>query len=120
MERWRVTDAAALELIDWPGKIGSSVKRPRLRFTTRQKRVTSCLAEIDRALAAADRDHPWLHRKIKGAPFSGRTPIQHMIALGMAGAGDVLRALNRHAMRLALTRSESSGHRNRHDMPHRR
>jgi hypothetical protein len=85
MERWRVTDAAALELIDRPGKVGSSGKRPRLRFSTRQKRVTSYLAEIDRALASAGRNHLWLHRKIKGAPFSGRAPVQQVIARACSG-----------------------------------
>jgi hypothetical protein len=121
MGRWRVSDAAALELIDYPGKIGSSGKRPRLRFTTRQKRATSYLAEIDRALAAVGRNHHWLHRKIQGEAFSDRAPIQHVIARGLVGAGDVLQVLNREAMRAALMRSESRGPRNRHldEAPHR-
>jgi hypothetical protein len=31
MERWRVPDAIALELIEYPGKLGASGKRPRFR-----------------------------------------------------------------------------------------
>jgi hypothetical protein len=52
MERWRVPDATALELIEFPGKLGKEGMRPRFRFTTRQKRITSYLPEIDDAHAA--------------------------------------------------------------------
>ncbi len=43
MERWRVPDAIALELIEFPGKLGKEGKRPRFRFTTRQQRIASYL-----------------------------------------------------------------------------
>ena len=39
MEQWRVPDDVALELIEFPGKLGKAGKRPRFRFTTRQKRI---------------------------------------------------------------------------------
>jgi hypothetical protein len=103
MERWHVPDDVALELIEFPGKLGKSGKRPRFRFTTRQKRITSYLLEIDAALAAAAKDQAWLHRKIQAAPFSRRTPIEHMVTNGMNGMADVLRILSRLAMRAALT-----------------
>jgi hypothetical protein len=103
MEQWRVPDDVALELIEFPGKLGKAGKRPRFRFTTRQKRITSYLPEIDAALTAAGKDHAWLHRKIQAAPFSRRTPIEFMVTNGMAGMADVLRILNRLAMRAALT-----------------
>ena len=96
-------DDVALELIEFPGKLGKSGKRPRFRFTTRQKRITSYLPEIDAALAAAGKDQAWLHRKIQAAPFSRRTPIEHIVATGMEGMADVLRILSRLAMRAALT-----------------
>jgi len=100
MERWRVPDATALELISFSGRIGASEKRPRFRFTTRQQRITP---EIDAALASAGKDSGWLHRKIRDAPFSRRTPIEYMVAHGMDGLADVLRFLNRLAMRAALS-----------------
>src|SRR5690348_1950515 len=80
MARWRVPDAPALELIGYPGKLGASGKRPRFRFNTRQQRMSGYLAEIDAALAAANRDVAWLHRRITGPPFARRTPLGHMIA----------------------------------------
>ncbi len=104
MERWHVSDATALELIEFPGKLGASGKRPRFRFTTHQQRITSYLPEIDAALAAAGKDAGWLHRRIGGAPFSRRSPIDHMITHGMAGIADVLQFLNRAAMRAALSK----------------
>src|ERR1700760_1160854 len=102
MERWRVPDAVALELIEFPGKLGKEGKRPRFRFTTKQQRITSYLPEIDAALVAAGRDPAWLHRKIPAAPFSRQTPIELMVSRGMEGMGDVLQVLNRAAMRVAL------------------
>jgi hypothetical protein len=102
MEHSRVHDASALELIEYPGKLGASGKRPRFRFTTRQQRITSYLPEIDAALSAAGRDQRWLHRKIRTAPFSGCTPIESMVAHGMDGMATLLQLLNREAMRVAL------------------
>jgi hypothetical protein len=103
MERWRVPDATALELIEFPGKLSRDGKRPRFRFTTRQQRITSYLPEIDAALASAGKDPTWLHRKIQRSPFSRRTPLEHMVAHGMDGMADVLQVLNRAAMQAALT-----------------
>jgi hypothetical protein len=103
MERWRIPDATALELIGFPGKLRASGRRPRFRFTTRQRRITSYLPEIDAALAAAGKDPAWLHRKIQTAPLLGRTPVESMTAHGMDGMADLLRLLNRAAMRAALT-----------------
>lgn len=102
MERWKVPDAVALELIQFPGKIGKSGKRPRFRFTTKQGRLTSYMAEIDAAMTATKRDPTWLHRKSRSAPLSGKTPIDHMVEQGEVGMADVLRELNRGALKAAL------------------
>jgi hypothetical protein len=98
MERWSVPDGTALDLIEFPGKLGKSGKRPRFRFTTRQQRITSYLPEIDAALAAAGKDQSWLHYQV----FGHRTPIEHMVAQGMSGMADVLQLLNRIAMRTTV------------------
>jgi hypothetical protein len=102
MERWHIPDATALELIEFPGKLGKEGKRPRFRFTTRQQRITSYLPEIEAALVAAGKDQAWLHRKIATPPFDRKSPIEHMLTRKMDGMTDVLRALNREAMRVAL------------------
>jgi hypothetical protein len=82
MERWRVPESTALELIGFPGKLRKDGKRPRFRFTTRQQRITSYLAEIDAALTSAGKDQTWLHRKIRNLRFSHRSPIEHMVGMG--------------------------------------
>jgi hypothetical protein len=87
-----VPDAMALDLIEFPGKIGASGKRPRFRFVTRQQRITSFLVELNSALAAAGQDPTWLHRKNRAPPFNGRTPLSLMLS-GRSGLGDVLRFL---------------------------
>lgn len=74
MERWDVSDAAALNLIAFAGKIGKSGKRPRFRFSPHQKRLTSYLSEIDAALADAGKDPGWLATKNRSPPFHGRPP----------------------------------------------
>ena len=71
MERWHIPDATALELIEFPGKLGMSGKRPRFKFTTRQQRITSYLPEIDAALVAAGRTRSgiwsgWSHARGAG------------------------------------------------------
>jgi hypothetical protein len=98
MEHWSVPDGTALELIEFPGKLGASGKRPRFRLTTRQQRITSYLPEIDATLAAAGKDQSWLHCQA----FGHRTPIEHMVSQGMSGMLDVLQMLNRMAMRTAV------------------
>jgi hypothetical protein len=89
-------------MIGFPGRIGRGGKRPRLKFTTRQRRRTSYLAAIDAALKAAKKSSGWLHRKIVAAPFARRSPVDRMVMHGMAGASDVLQHLTRLAMRAAL------------------
>src|SRR6476620_995485 len=104
MERWRVPDSMALELIEFPGKLGKEGKRPRFRFTTRQQRIASYLPEIDAALAGSGVGPGWLHRKTRTSPLFGRTPIEHIVALGLDGLSDVMQVLNRAVMKQALAR----------------
>ena len=98
MERWNIPDGTALDLIEFPGKLGKSGKRPRFRFTTRQQRITSYLREIDAALAAAGKTPSWLHQRA----FGHRTPIEHMLAQGLRGMADALQLLNRIVLRAAV------------------
>jgi hypothetical protein len=102
MERWRVPDAVALELLEFAGKVGKSGKRPRFRFSPHQKRLTSWLAEIDSALSAAGADSEWLAKKNRSAPFSGKTPLAFMAANGADGMAAVLWFLTRVALRCAV------------------
>ena len=53
MERWRVPDDQALELIAYDGKLPDSGKRPRFRLSSTQVEFVSSLVEIDIALLRA-------------------------------------------------------------------
>ncbi len=79
VDRLHIPDAGALELIDYAGKLGVAGKRPRFRLSTRQTQVASYLPEIAAALQTIGEDPTWLKRRNRGAPFSGRTPIQVMV-----------------------------------------
>ena len=87
-----------------PASWGPTASGLRFRFTTRQQRITSYLPEIDAALAGSGVGPGWLHRKIRTSPFSGRTPIEHIVALGLDGLSDVMQVLNRAVMKQALAR----------------
>ena len=101
MERWHAPDATALELIEFPGKIGASGKRPRFRFVTSQRRITAYLAELDSALVAAGHDQAWLHRRTR--PNRSRAaPLGSMASPPKSGIGDVLRFLHAAVLRKSL------------------
>jgi hypothetical protein len=102
VDRLHLTDAEALELIGYAGKIGGSGKRPRFRLSTRQTHVASYLPAIETALQAIGEEPAWLHRRNRAAPFAGRTPIKIMIESNGAGAPEVLQFLNRAVLRKSL------------------
>jgi hypothetical protein len=101
IDRLGIPDADALNLIEYPGKLPSSGKRPRFRLTTRQTRTANALAEVGTALDAIGETPAWLRQRNRSAPFSGRAPLAFMVAAGGEGISEVLKFL----MRLALSRS---------------
>ncbi len=105
-ESWGVPDAQALELIDYPGKIGREGKRPRFRLSPRQQKALAYLLEIDQALRAVRGEPgPWLRRKLAPAPFAGRTPVDFMAEGGFDAMPEVLRVVARDALRAAAKKS---------------
>ena len=90
VDRLQIPDAAALDLIGYPGKIGTSAKRPRFRLMTRQARLAAYLPEIEAALEAAGQAPAWLRRRNRAAPFSGRAPVDLMAEKDGEGAAEVL------------------------------
>jgi hypothetical protein len=102
VDRLQIPDAAALDLIGYPGKIGPSGKRPRFRLTTRQTRLASYLIEIEAALLASDQTPKWLQRRNRSAPFSGRVPLERAKERGDEGLAEMLQFLNRAVLRKSL------------------
>lgn len=100
MQRWKVPDASALELIGYAGKIGRSGTRPRFRFLPAHQQAADFMTEIDNALTATGESVEWLHRRNRG--LGRRTPIEQMQAGGVAGMEKVLQILQQAAFRLSL------------------
>ncbi len=92
----------ALGLIDYPGKLSASGKRPRFHLTTGQTKLAAYLPEIEVALAAAGQPRTWLRRPIRTPPFAGRSPVKLMAERDGEGMGDVLQFLNRAVLRRSL------------------
>jgi hypothetical protein len=102
VDRLGIPDADALDLIDYPGKIGPSGKRPRFRLTTRQTRLAAYLPEIEAALQAAGQTPAWLQRQNRATPFSGCAPVKLLTERDGEGAAEVLQFLNRAVLRKSL------------------
>ena len=80
MERWRVPDDQALELIAYDGKLPDRGKRPRFRLNSAQSEVASSLVEIDIALTAARMGAEWLQEPMAD---TDRTPLDLLRAGAM-------------------------------------
>jgi hypothetical protein len=97
IDRWRVSDEQALELISYGGKLTAG--RPRFRLSAKQATIVSALFEIDSALATAGIDPTWLHRPSDQMP---RSPLDLM----RAGAMDeVLRSLTQATLQASVVRA---------------
>jgi hypothetical protein len=79
VDRLQISDAHALELIGYSGKVGKAGKRPRFRLSSRQTHLAAYLLEIEAAPATSGEGPAWLWRRIRSAPFSGRAPIKLMV-----------------------------------------
>jgi hypothetical protein len=102
IDRLGIPDADALGLIDYPGKLPASAKRPRFRLTTRQTRLAHSLAEVGVALEAAGETPVWLQRRNPAPPFAGHTPLAIMVAGSGQGISEVMRFLTRLALRRSV------------------
>jgi hypothetical protein len=99
VDRLGIPDADALALIDFPGKLPSSGKRPRFRLTTRQTRQANALAEVAAALETLGEKLTWLTLKNRGKPFSVLSPLEFMVACDGERISEVMRFLTRLALR---------------------
>jgi hypothetical protein len=102
VDRLQIPDPDALELIGYAGTIGQPGKRPRFRLSSRQTHLAAYLPEIEAALQAIGEGPAWLERRIRSAPFSGRTPIRFMVECDGEGMAEVLQFLNRAALKRSL------------------
>jgi hypothetical protein len=100
IDRWRVSDEQALELISYEGKLPTIGRRPRFRLSAEQARTVSALLEVDSALVAAGIDRAWLHRRSNEMP---RSPLDLMRA---GATNEVLHSLTRTTLQASVARGE--------------
>jgi hypothetical protein len=102
IDRWRVSDEQALELISYEGKLPTTGRRPRFRLSDEQARIVATLLEVDSALATAGIDPVWLQRRSDKMP---RTPLDLM----RAGAIDeVLRSLTHATLQASIAQAKKA------------
>jgi hypothetical protein len=94
MDRWRLEDLAALDLIGHPGGLSKKGTRPRFRLQGEEAHIFGLLREIDAALVALGAPPDvWLRLSVASTPFSGATPLQHISVRRQQGARDVIRRI---------------------------
>lgn len=99
MDRWGVPDEKALPLIDRPGGLTRSGKRPRFSLSTEQGRRLAYLLEIDANLQRTGEDAGgWIMRRNAARTFRGSSPLDYMTAHGLQGFAETLKFLNRRAL----------------------
>jgi hypothetical protein len=78
IDRWKVGDVAALDLIGHSGGLTKKGSRPRFKLTGAEAEVYGYLREIDSALEPHGIDPAdWIQRPISEAPFNRDTPLTH-------------------------------------------
>ena len=92
MDRWKLSDVEALDLIGHPGGLTKKRTRPRFRVAGEEARLFGQLQEIESALSLLVTDTAaWMRRPIKDAPFRGQSPVSHITRNGLEGARAVAR-----------------------------
>jgi len=92
MDRWKLADGEALELIGHPGGPTKAGKRPRFKVTGEEARLFGQLQEIEAALSLLVTDTAaWMRRPIKDMPLNGQSPVSYITRNGLEGARAVAR-----------------------------
>lgn len=105
MDRWAVTDEAALRMIAGPVPARQGV-RPRFRLRGAQLDAYELLRSIDRHLEDLfGASRTWLSAPIGDKPFARRTPLAFMAEGGPRAVAQTLRHLERQAFKASLERS---------------
>ena len=109
MDRWRISDTAALELIGHPNRLTKKGTRPRFKLIDGEVELFRSLQEIDTALIPLQVDPgKWLNQPIDVAPFIGATPIAYLTRLRMQGVHDTLRFILQQGLKLSISGSKQA------------
>ncbi len=104
MDRWKVPDSAALELIGHPRGLTKKGTRPRFRLQGDEVDMLAGLQEVDAALTPLKLEpERWVHAVVEEAPFQGATPLAYMTGTRLAGVREALRFILRHGLRMSMS-----------------
>jgi hypothetical protein len=94
MDRWKLPDSEALNLIGHSGGLTKTGTRPRFKVVGKEAELFAHLREIDATLSPLVRDSgAWMRKPLKEAPFNGMTPLAYITQKGLEGAKAVERAV---------------------------
>ena len=75
IDRWKLSDGEALDLIGHSGGLTKKGTRPRFKLVGREAVLFSHLREIESALSPLAKDTAaWMRQPNKAAPFRGQSP----------------------------------------------
>ena len=105
MDKWRVPDAQALDLIGHPGGLTKKGTRPRFKLTGDEVEMLRGLQEIDAALVPLKLDAArGFYEPVKEVPFEGATPLAFLVQTRLAGVRETIRFIVRHGLKMSMSR----------------
>ena len=103
MDRWRVADLDALDLLGHAGGLTGKGTRPRFRLQGGEPACYAALRQLDTAFEALGLDPgDWLSAPRQEAPFNGETALALLRRDREPGARRLLRLLNRQGLAAVL------------------
>ena len=107
MDRWSMSDLAALDLIGHPGGLTKKGTRPRFKLVGEEAALLRSFQEIDSALRPLGLEPKiWLHQPVAAAPFNGATPAVYLTRWRKQGVQDTLRFILQHGLRLSMSNNQ--------------
>ncbi len=103
MDRWQVSDLAALALIGHRGGLSKEGLRPRFKLVGEEAKMVYLAFEIDQTLRNIGLDPKmWVAKSIKATPFTDSTPVVYLAKNGVKGFQEVGRYLLKNGLNLSI------------------
>lgn len=103
VDRWKLADLDALELIGHGGGLTKTGTRPRFKLTAGESEVVAAMRSLDETLEQLELDPAkWLQAPLHPAPFGGDKPVSLILKKRLQGLRDASRYLTQMGLRLSL------------------
>jgi len=102
VDRWKLADLAALDLIGHGGGLTAKGTRPRFKLSEAEAEIVAAMRFLDETLEQLGLDPAkWLQAPLRPAPFGGGKPIGLILKARLQG----LREASHYLMQIGLRRS---------------